>query len=113
MAATSTYDSKGIIRKKKTKRNAQPNRHWFKKKHFYSLPFRLQSFSSSRLVSCLHSKARLAFKGQAGANLVAGLVELGSVEGEADTERGSGVEPGVVGKCRDTTVVDLGLWKKR
>jgi len=40
---------------------------------------------------------------------VAGLVELGGVEGETETEGGAWVESGVVGESSNTTVVDLGL----
>lgn len=51
----------------------------------------------------------LTLKDEAGADLVAGLVELVGVERETDTEGGASVELGVVGKGGDTTVVDLGL----
>jgi hypothetical protein len=40
---------------------------------------------------------------------VAGLVELGGVEGETEAEGGAGVELGAVGKGGDTAVVDLDL----
>ena len=41
---------------------------------------------------------------------MAGLVELGGVEGEAEAKGGAGVELGAVGKSGDTAVVDLDLW---
>lgn len=40
---------------------------------------------------------------------MAGLVELGGVKGETETEGGAGVELGAVGKGGDTAVVDLDL----
>jgi hypothetical protein len=52
---------------------------------------------------------RLTLKGERGADLVAGLVELGRVEGETETKGGTWVELGAVGKSSNTTVVDLGL----
>ncbi len=41
---------------------------------------------------------------------MAGLVELGSVEGKAETEGGAGVKLSAVGKGGDTAVVDLDLF---
>ena len=41
---------------------------------------------------------------------MAGLVELGGVEGETEAEGGASVELGAVGKSGDTAVVDLDLW---
>ena len=41
---------------------------------------------------------------------MAGLVELGGVEGKTEAEGGAGVELGAVGKGGDTAVVDLDLW---
>lgn len=52
----------------------------------------------------------LTLEGQAGTDLVASLVELGSVKRETETESGATVELGVVGKGSNTAVVDLGLW---
>jgi hypothetical protein len=52
----------------------------------------------------------LTLEGKGGADLVAGLVELGGVEGETEAEGGAGVELGAVGKGGDTAVVDLDLW---
>ena len=40
---------------------------------------------------------------------MAGLVELGGVEGKTEAEGGAGVELGAVGEGRDAAVVDLGL----
>lgn len=40
---------------------------------------------------------------------MAGLVELGGVEGEAEAEGGAGVELGAVGERGDAAVVDLDL----
>lgn len=51
----------------------------------------------------------LTLEGKGGADLVAGLVELGGVEGETEAEGGAGVELGAVGKGGDTAVVDLDL----
>ena len=51
----------------------------------------------------------LTLEGERGADLVAGLVELGGVEGKTEAEGGAGVELGAVGKGGDTTVVDLDL----
>jgi hypothetical protein len=55
----------------------------------------------------------LTLKGQRSANLVAGLVELVGVEGQAEADGGAGVELGGVGEGRDAAVVDLGLDRKR
>jgi hypothetical protein len=52
----------------------------------------------------------LTLEGKGGADLVAGLVELGGVEGETEAEGGASVELGAVGKSGDTAVVDLDLW---
>ena len=51
----------------------------------------------------------LTLEGEGGADLVAGLVELGGVEGKTEAEGGAGVELGAVGKGGDTAVVDLDL----
>lgn len=52
----------------------------------------------------------LTLEDEAGADLVASLVELVGVERETNTEGGASVELGVVGKGSNTAVVDLGLW---
>jgi hypothetical protein len=52
---------------------------------------------------------RLTLKGEGSTDLVASLVELGGVEGEAEAEGGAGVELSAVGKGGDTAVVDLDL----
>ena len=57
-----------------------------------------------------NKKQRLTLEGEGSADLVAGLVELGGVEGETEAEGGAGVELGAVGKGGDTAVVDLDLW---
>jgi len=51
----------------------------------------------------------LTLERKAGAELVAGLVQLLGVEGAADAEGKTGVDLGVVGQRGDTTVVDLSL----
>ena len=51
----------------------------------------------------------LTLEGERGADLVAGLVELGGVEGEAEAEGGAGVELGAVGEGSNAAVVDLDL----
>lgn len=51
----------------------------------------------------------LTLEGERGADLVAGLVELGGVERKAEAEGGASVELGAVGEGSDTAVVDLGL----
>ena len=51
----------------------------------------------------------LTLEGEAGADLVGGLVELVGVERKTNAEGGAGVELGVVGKGSNTAVVDLGL----
>jgi hypothetical protein len=52
---------------------------------------------------------RLALKGEAGAELVAGLVQLLGIERATNTESQTGVDLGVVGEGRNAEVVDLGL----
>lgn len=52
----------------------------------------------------------LTLESERGTDLVAGLVELGGVEGKTEAEGGAGVELGAVGKGGDTAVVDLDLW---
>lgn len=56
-----------------------------------------------------NKKLRLTLEGEGSADLVAGLVELGGVEGETEAEGGAGVELGAVGEGGDTAVVDLDL----
>lgn len=51
----------------------------------------------------------LRLEGEAGADLVGGLVQLLGVEGGADAEGDALVDLGVVGDGGDTAVVDLGL----
>ena len=55
------------------------------------------------------AKQRLTLEGEGSADLVASLVELGGVKGEAEAEGGAGVELGAVGEGGDTAVVDLDL----
>ena len=55
------------------------------------------------------SEICLTLEDEAGADLVASLVELVGVERKTNAEGGTGVELGVVGKGSNTTVVDLGL----
>ena len=59
--------------------------------------------------ACLHERFCLTLEDEAGADLVASLVELVGVERETNTEGGASVELGVVGEGSNTTVVDLGL----
>ena len=73
------------------------------------------SESPTHLLSLFHlthlidTKRSLTLESQAGADLVAGLVQLLGVEGEAETDGGASVELGAVGESGDTAVVDLGL----
>ena len=53
----------------------------------------------------------LTLEGEAGADLVAGLVELLGVEGDTDADGEALVDLGVVGEREETAVVDLGLWR--
>ena len=55
------------------------------------------------------SGRRLSLKGEAGANLVGGLVQVLGIEGGTEAEGDTGAEQDVVGQSGDTTVVDLGL----
>ena len=52
----------------------------------------------------------LTLEGEAGADLVAGLVKLLGVERDADAESEALVDLGVVGEREETAVVDLGLF---
>lgn len=52
---------------------------------------------------------RLTLKGEAGAELVAGLVELLGIEGTANAEGETAVDLGVVGEGCDAEVVNLSL----
>ena len=69
-----------------------------------------KSFLIYRTVQLIFFIIHLALEGERGADLVAGLVELGGVEGKTEAEGGAGVELGAVGKGGDTAVVDLDLW---
>ena len=60
----------------------------------------------------MHGIARLTLKGEAGAELVAGLVELLGIERATNAEGQTGVDLGVVGEGRNAEVVDLGLGRK-
>lgn len=53
----------------------------------------------------------LTLEGEAGAELVAGFVQLLGIKGTANTKGEAAVDLGVVGKGRDAEVVDLGLYK--
>lgn len=55
------------------------------------------------------SGRRLSLEGEAGANLVGGLVQVLGIEGGTEAESDTGAEQDVVGQSGDTTVVDLGL----
>lgn len=57
----------------------------------------------------LYSQRYLALESQAGANLVASLVELVRVERQTQTEGGAAVDLGVVGQSCDSAVVDFDL----
>jgi hypothetical protein len=52
---------------------------------------------------------RLALKDEAGANLVASLVQLLGIKGAANAKGQAAVDLGVVGEGRNTGVVELGL----
>jgi hypothetical protein len=52
---------------------------------------------------------RLTLKDEAGANLVAGLVQLLGIKGAANAKGQAAVDLGVVGEGRNTGVVELGL----
>jgi len=52
---------------------------------------------------------RLSLEGEAGANLVGGLVEVLGIERGTETEGDTGTEQDVVGQSGNTAVVDLGL----
>jgi len=69
-----------------------------------------KSFLIYRTVQLIFFIIHLTLEGERGADLVAGLVELGGVEGETEAEGGAGVELGAVGEGGDTAVVDLDLW---
>lgn len=57
----------------------------------------------------VYPQCYLALESQAGANLVASLVELVRVERQTQTEGGSAVDLGVVGQSCDSAVVDFDL----
>lgn len=65
--------------------------------------------STPVFVPFLKKILHLTLEGERGADLVAGLVELGGVEGEAEAEGGAGVELGAVGEGSNAAVVDLDL----
>ena len=52
----------------------------------------------------------LTLEGEAGAELVAGLVQLLGIERATNTEGQTAVDLGVVGEGSNAEVVDLGLW---
>lgn len=56
-----------------------------------------------------HGRTRLTLEREAGADLVAGLVELLGVEGDADAEGEALIDLGVVREGEEAAVVDLGL----
>ena len=55
------------------------------------------------------SNDRLTLEGEAGAELVAGLVQLLGIKGAANAEGQTAVDLGVVGEGCNAKVVDLGL----
>lgn len=57
----------------------------------------------------MSSMRRLTLKGEAGAELVAGLVQLLGIERATNTEGQTAVDLGVVGEGSNAEVVDLGL----
>lgn len=61
------------------------------------------------LQACTIHVHLLRLEDERGADLVAGIVELGGVERQTEAESGARVELGAVGKGRNTTVIDLGL----
>lgn len=64
------------------------------------------------LYSAIHMRLlirRLTLKGEAGAELVAGLVQLLGIERAANTKGQAAVDLGVVGQGSNAEVVDLGL----
>lgn len=54
-------------------------------------------------------RIHLSLEGEAGANLVGGLVQVLGIEGSTQAESDTGAEENVVGQSGNTTVVDLGL----
>jgi hypothetical protein len=58
----------------------------------------------------LLNTSRLSLKGEAGAELVAGLVQLLGIERATNTKGQTAVDLGVVGEGRNAEVVDLGLY---
>jgi len=52
---------------------------------------------------------RLTLKGEAGAELVAGLVQLLGIERATNTKSQTAVDLGVVGEGSNAEIVDLGL----
>jgi hypothetical protein len=56
---------------------------------------------------------RLSLEGEAGANLVGGLVQVLGIERGTQTEGDTRAEENVVSQSGNTTVVDLGLLRRR
>lgn len=54
----------------------------------------------------------LSFEGEAGTDLVGGLVQVLSVEGSTKTQGDARAEQDVVGQGGNTTVVDLSLYQR-
>lgn len=65
--------------------------------------------SKNELFRSVYLFERLTLEGEAGAELVAGLVELLGIERATNAEGQTRVDLGVVGEGRDAEVVDLGL----
>lgn len=57
-----------------------------------------------------HKTSSLGLEGEAGADLVGGLVKLLGIEGRTNAELDALTEENVVSNGSDTTVVDLGLF---
>lgn len=57
-------------------------------------------------------KNHLSFEGEAGTDLVGGLVQVLSVEGSTKTQSDARAEQDVVGQGGNTTVVDLSLYQR-
>ena len=55
----------------------------------------------------------LSLEGEAGANLVGGLVQVLGIERGTQAEGDTRAKENVVGQSGDTTVVDLGLWERK
>lgn len=57
----------------------------------------------------MDAKGHLTLKGEAGADLVGGLVQVLGIERGTETESDTRAEQNVVGERGNTAVVDLGL----